>query len=796
MGVFGIRMPLRGVTLLLAAVIPALGLAVSTPMTAHAAPGIAEFPVPLASNDLSGMAAGPDGNMWFLEQRGRVGKITPSGAVTEYTLPGYTTSGLGPVPENITAGSDGNVWFTEAAAGDIGRITPAGSVTIYPATSNKLPTGPDSIALGNDGAVWFGENGLLGDSIGKITTSGAVTQYSLPEGKDVGPVAVGPDGNIWFSTATANPTTGAFIAAYFGEITPQGVVTEYEIPGQSVPRDFVTGPDGNIWFIDNTDYPSQIAKYVPSSGAITAYPVPTSGAQPGSLANGPDGNIWFTESNEDNVGEITTSGAVTEYAVPTPSAGPGAIAAGPDGNMWFTENGANKIGEVLLAQPPSAPTNLTAQSPTVTPALSWNAVTNATSYNVYRDGNLIGSSDTTTFTDTTVTAGTYDYYVTAVNAYGESGPSNTVTVQVGQPPAITSADSASTGMRARFSFTVTTTGTPTAALSEDGALPAGITFTDNGDGTATIAGEAPAGTAGTYPVTISASNGLSPQATQSFTLTVDSQTTAPAITSANNDTETVGVPFSFTVTTDGYPAPTLTMSKRGGLPKDITFTDNGDGTATIASTGPAAADAGAYAFIITAANGILPQANQTFTLTVTETPVLKGIPATKTASVGGGFTMKITSKANPVASLSESGALPDGLTFTDNGDGTATIAGVPLPDSPGAYAITITATNPLGATSQTFTFNVDSPPVITSADSASAATGTPFSFTVTAAGFPSPSLKKTGTLPKGISWHAATGTLSGTPAASSTGTYPISFSATNSSGTVSQTFTLTVTSSA
>jgi len=796
MGVFGIRKPLRGVALLLAAMIAVLGLAVSSPMVAHAAPGIAEYPVPLASKDLTGIAAGADGNMWFLEGAGRVGKISPSGAVTEYTLPGYTTSGLGPVPLNITAGSDGNAWFTEAAAGDIGRITPAGTVTTYPTTSNGIPTGPDSIALGNDGAVWFSEDGELGDSIGKITTSGAVTQYALPEGVYVQHVAVGPDGNMWFSTGTTNPTTGAFIAAYFGEITPQGVITEYEIPDQSVPEDFVTGPDGNIWFIDNTGYPGQICKYVPSTGAITTYPVPTSGAELNSLADGPDGNIWFTESNEDNIGEITTSGAVTEYPVPTPSAEPGAIAAGPDGNMWFTEVAANKIGEVLLAEPPSAPTGLTAQSPTAAPALSWDAAADTTSYNIYRDGTLIGSSSTTAFTDTTATVGTYDYYVTAVNAYGQSEPSSTVTVVVGQSPAITSAAGASTGMRAPFSFTVTTTGTPTAALSEDGALPAGITFTDNGDGTATIDGEAPAGTAGAYPISITASNGLSPDATQSFTLTVNTQTTAPTITSANNDTETVGVPFSFTVTTDGYPAPTLTMSKRGALPKDITFTDNGDGTATIASTGPAAADAGAYAFIITAANGTLPQASQTFTLTVTETPVLKGIPKTKTASVGSAFTMQITSKANPVASLSESGALPDGLSFTDNGDGTATIDGVPQPDSPGAYPITVTATNPLGSMSQTFTLNVDAPPVITSDDSATAATGTPFSFTVTAAGFPSPSLKKTGTLPQGITWHAAAGTLSGTPSASSAGAYPITFTATNSSGTVSQTFTLTVTSSA
>ena len=35
---------------------------------------------------------------------------------------------------------------------------------------------------------------------------------------------------------------------------------------------------------------------------------------------------------------------------------------------------------------------------------------------------------------------------------------------------------------------MTSTGVPTATLSETGALPAGVTFTDNGDGTATLAG--------------------------------------------------------------------------------------------------------------------------------------------------------------------------------------------------------------------------------------------------------------------------------------------------------------------
>ncbi len=47
-------------------------------------------------------------------------------------------------------------------------------------------------------------------------------------------------------------------------------------------------------------------------------------------------------------------------------------------------------------------------------------------------------------------------------------------------------------------------------LTETGALPSGITFTDNGDGTATIAGTAASGTGGSYPLTITPPNGAGP----------------------------------------------------------------------------------------------------------------------------------------------------------------------------------------------------------------------------------------------------------------------------------------------
>ncbi len=77
---------------------------------------------------------------------------------------------------------------------------------------------------------------------------------------------------------------------------------------------------------------------------------------------------------------------------------------------------------------------------------------------------------------------------------------------LGVAPAITSASSFSVASGRYNSFTVTATGSPTPVLSEYGALPPGMTFQANNVGTATISGTPPAGTSGTYQVTLTATN--------------------------------------------------------------------------------------------------------------------------------------------------------------------------------------------------------------------------------------------------------------------------------------------------
>jgi len=187
----------------------------------------------------------------------------------------------------------------------------------------------------------------------------------------------------------------------------------------------------------------------------------------------------------------------------------------------------------------------------------------------------------------------------------------TPTPPVGIAPAITSANSTTFTVGMPGSFPVTATGFPTPTLSRSSTdtLPSGVTFVDNGNGTATLSGTPAAGTGGTHPLTFTAANGVLPDAMQPFTLTVNQ---APKITSLNSHTFTGGTAGTFMVTTTGFPTPALTQT---GLPPGLTFHDNGDGTATIASTATTPATL-PTSLTITATNGVTPNANQSFTLTV------------------------------------------------------------------------------------------------------------------------------------------------------------------------------------
>jgi LPXTG-site transpeptidase (sortase) family protein len=164
------------------------------------------------------------------------------------------------------------------------------------------------------------------------------------------------------------------------------------------------------------------------------------------------------------------------------------------------------------------------------------------------------------------------------------------------------------------------------------------------------------------------------------------------ITSANNASFRVGSAGTFTVTTISSVTPSLSVS--GTLPAGVGFTDNANGTATLTGT-PAAGSTGTYNLVITANNGVNPNATQNFTLTVTQAPGITSANATS-FSVGSAGSFTVTTSGYPTGAsmlITETGSLPAGVTFVDNGNGTATLSGTPTAGSAGTYPLTIKSSN-------------------------------------------------------------------------------------------------------
>jgi len=465
----------------------------------------------------------------------------------------------------------------------------------------------------------------------------------------------------------------------------------------------------------------------------------------------------------------------------------GTPAAGTAGTYTLTVTASNGVGtnaaQSFILTVGQVPVITSANKATFTVGTAGTFMVTATGYpaptfsetGALPSGVTLSAAGALSGTPAAGTGGIYNISITAGNAAGTSA-AQSFTLTVDQAPAITSAANTTFTTGTAGSFTITATGYPAPIFSRTGTLPTGVTFST---ATGVLSGTPAAGTAGTYTLNITASNGVGTNANQTFILTVDQ---VPAITSANKATFTVGTAGSFTVTATGSPAPTF--SETGALPSGMTLSAAG-----VLSGTPGAGTGGVYTISITASNSVGTSAAQSFTLTVDQVPAItSGAGTTFATGIAGSFA--VTASGYPAPTFTRTGTLPSGVTFSTS---TGVLSGTPAASAGGSYTLTFTATNSSGTSApQTFTLTVDQVPTVTSAAKTTFTVGTAGSFTVTGKGYPAPTFSETGALPSGVTLSAA-GVLSGTPAAGTGGAYNISVTASNAAGTsAAQSFTLIV----
>jgi hypothetical protein len=623
---------------------------------------------------------------------------------------------------------------------------------------------------GGGGAAGGGSNGEGGPGGNPATVTGELTRA---QAGDVISVIVGGGGA---GGQLVSPTSSTVMAGGWGGAGSGGSVSAPEDVGYGQ-VDFGGGGGGMSAISSASACSSGTGDYCAIAGG---------GGGGGASSGSGDVTIWGAQGgNAGSAGATsTTNGDCASYGITTSSG--------------FGNGGA--AGSAGAAAPGSSfGTGVTDPGPTGTGGGGGGGAAGGSVGNggVVEDGCVIGggggggasyidTTDTTSAVASTAPSGGGAAVQVYAGGPGSNGAKGEVsfTYTLGVPPTITSATSATftEGQSGTTSFTAS--GTPTPTWNESGALPAGVSFADNGGGDATLSG-APT-QFGAYPITLVASNGMSPEASETFTLYVDAP---PSISEPSTSAMALAgqsmTPVDFTAS--GYPAPTF--SESGPLPTGVSLSSSG-----VLSGRPT--QGGLFPITVSASNTVGSASSTSFTLTVDEAPSITSSSST-TCSVGStcSVTVQASGYPTPTLSLSPSSTLPSGLSLTDQGNGTATISGTPASGTGGSYQLGISASSSAGSAAQTFNLVVDSKATFTSPATIALDAGTSVSFQITTIdGYPAPSLTATA-LPAGLSLTDqgnGTALLTGSVQTSAEGTYHPVFGATSLAGTVSQGTTLSV----
>lgn len=687
---------------------------------------------------------------------------------------------VGATPDVVIANHDGGSGFGE------GIVSRWSGQSGTPTALNTTVFQPNAIAVAPNGHLFVGDqgDGWRGKVV-ELDADGTWVRDIDPGIGGPAGLAVDGDGNLF----VADEGTGKVVRIAPPYTGPAAVLARTRFP-----QDVAVTASGVLFFVDGenelftmappyTGRP-QLLQHLSWSGGVatddhdnlysTSWNGPGSGTvwrltppytgtpQPvltgldylGSLDVDGAGNIVTQDSNGQVI-RADASGTIT------------AVLAAPDVS--------NPAGVAFAPTTTTVPYGTTVEvDATVTSAASGNVVDPA-EVSLWDNGNHLGSFPLSTV-DPATGASTarltlpplgLGTHVISAGFGGNSGhrPSTAVpvTIEVAPiAPTITSSPTVTLTAGKAANVTVTASGYPTPTLSLTGALPAGIAFTDNGDGTGRISGVNWSGAAA-RTLTLTASNGASPDATQTMTLSVTA--TAPTVTTQPVDRwASVGTTATFSAAASGAFAPNIQWQRStdGGT----TWTDVAGattGTLSVAVVSTTGADRYRARFRNSAGTAY----SNVVKVNVSVTPTVTNPPADTLAPLGGTATFTATAAGTPAPTVRWQVSTDGGTTWTTVAGATTTTLSVPALRSLDGRRYRAVFTNLAGSvTTRGALLTVGVAPAMTKQPaSLTVSEGQTATFTATASGTPAPTVAWEFSTDGGTTWTAvpgATGTsLSG-----------------------------------
>jgi lysophospholipase L1-like esterase len=314
-----------------------------------------------------------------------------------------------------------------------------------------------------------------------------------------------------------------------------------------------------------------------------------------------------------------------------------------------------------------------------------------------------------------------------------------------------------------------------------GALPAGLALDS---ATGQLTGTPTTAAVGTSTFTVQATDSSSPAqvATGSVSITVDPASDPLTVTTTSLPGLTAGQDYSAQLTSTGGVAPVVWSVSAGSLPPGLSLDPASgllSGTPTVAGT---------YDFTAQVTDGTSPvpqTATAHLSITIGAPPALSISTASAFDGTEGSYyssTFQATGGVGSYYWYVSSGSLPAGLSLNS---ATGQVTGIPSGTGTSSFGVTVADASGITAT-QSYSVTIAQVPLTVSSALAPATVGTYYAGNVTPSGGLAPygwSLVS-GTLPSGLGFDPATGTITGTPTQS--GSFPLQVLVTDSSSPAQQ----------